>query len=233
MLKVRKALSKNRDANVKEKIIVRKVCLSIISMFFCLVASCCTSLALDDNENLFEKFITMCYKNENDVRVFDDEVNISQKFLNENRNSFDEKNYQMIKDNIESNRYVIYIEETSKARANNVVSKTFKKYESGYDQDKKYKKEWLTELYCKFTYNSNTGSIATIYDPSLTIDYGSWGSLFSPYSVNISTSYSKKSRLTVSFSYSYGTKCTFMSSGGTPIQTLNYGTKSGSFSLRA
>ena len=38
----------------------------------------------------------------------------------------------------------------------------FKSYESGYDSGNKYFKEWMTILYCKFSYNPDTGKITKI-----------------------------------------------------------------------
>lgn len=210
---------------------IKKI-MSVVCVCICLIASCFSVDALDAKEDIFEKFIRMCYENEDNVHVLNNEEDITHSFLDENRLHYSEKEYYKIKVNINSHHYMIYIEETTKERASKIVSKTFLKYESGYDKNNKYFKEWLTKLYCRFSYNDSTGKITTIYQPSLTVDYGSWGDLFSPYSVDVSAYATQKSRLTVTFHYSYNTKCNF-SLKGAPIQTLEYGYRSGHFDLSA
>lgn len=208
-----------------------KKLMCIVCVCICLIASCFSVNALETEEDVFVKFIKMCYENEENVHVLNnEEEDITHLFLNENRSHYIEKDYYVIKDNINSNNYMIYIEEMTKERASKLVSKTFLKYESGYDKNNKYFKEWLTKLYCRFSYNDSTGKITSIYNPTLTVDYGSWGDLFSPYSVDMSAYPTQKSRLTVTFHYSYNTKCDFSLEGVT-IQTLEYGYKSGSFDL--
>lgn len=75
---------------------------------------------------------------------------------------------------VDNNYEITYIKEEPSTRASTVVAKTFESYESGYDSGNRYFKEWLTSLYCRFSYNPSTGNITYIYDPQLSVEFVGW-----------------------------------------------------------
>ncbi|WP_279155210.1 hypothetical protein [Thomasclavelia cocleata] len=216
----------------------KKVLISIIGIILSLCISInilsVYALSNDNVSMLFKEFITECFEDENNVIVFDGKQDISKEFLNLYHDSFINDDLSTINTAVLKNNYQItHVIETPVTKVSNIKSQTFKSYESGYDSGNKYFKEWMTILYCKFSYNPDTGKITNIYDPVLDIDFGSWGSNFSPRYYNVSTSKQQMSSLSVKYSCSYKVEADFQIHDYLPKLKLDYGSCGRSYTLKA
>lgn len=189
---------------------------------------------IDHVSKLFEEFIIKCFNDEENVLVYDGEREISDDFLNLYRNSYNNGDLATINKAIVDNNYEIkYIKEEPSTRASTVVAKTFESYESGYDRGNRYFKEWLTSLYCRFSYNPSTGNITYIYDPQLSVEFVGWGGAFSPSIYDVSTSKRQASRLSVEYSCSYKVRAELTLHDYLPSLNLDYGSCGHTYTLKA
>lgn len=92
-----------------------------------------------------------------------------------------------------------------------------------------YTKEWTVRLTGTVTYNTNTHVITSASSPTLSIEWASWGALWSPWLNNVSTS-STISSSYVTFRGTYTMMGSLSSPLYLPSQTYNFGTYTESFS---
>ena len=81
------------------------------------------------------------------------------------------------------------------------------------------------------TYNPSTGNITSISNPQLNVDFGSWGSAFTPRWFNASTGKEKVGRLSVKFTCDYDVEATY-DPPYLPASTWNFGHCSRSYTLK-
>ena len=155
---------------------------------------------------------------------------MTKEFFDRYRDMYSNNELLIISNDIEYYGYDITHEiDMPVTRASTTKSKTFKSYET--KTVKGNKKEWTTILYCKFTYNPSTGNITSISNPQLNVDFGSWGSAFTPRWFNASTGKEKVGRLSVKFTCDYDVEATY-DPPYLPASTWNFRHCSCSYTLK-
>lgn len=186
--------------------------------------------AASDVSQLFKEFMDECFSDETNVTVFKGNQDVTKEFFDRYRDMYSNNELLIISNDIEYYGYDITHEiDMPVIRASTTKSKTFKSYEA--KTVKGNKKEWTTILYCKFTYNPGTGNITSISNPQLNVDFGSWGSAFTPRWFNASTGKEKVGRLSVKFTCDYDVEATY-DPPYLPASTWNFGHCSRSYTLK-
>lgn len=210
---------------------IKKILLCLMSLTMFLNITSVNAYSNSEHHTI-ETLLEECFEGNLDVSITKNNEEYTDEFFQEYRTLYDNNEITLLKDELAENNIVIsYSTKNNNSRVSTLISETFHHHYTRKVDG--YTKSWCTCLYCRFSYNPDTGVITHIYDPSLTVEYDYMGAAFSPSISNISTGYSKVDRLTVRYTCSYKLTVEFfhIQDGVHFADLLDYGTCSDSFLL--
>lgn len=206
--------------------------LMVVAMTFAVFMSSSTDIIYAQSANVYNisnqtdvlgDFLTHCYDAPDYVVVMDANGNdITGLFLGQVRDLYLRNDFDTIRELIYENNYSLkYTEESEQeVQTRDIQPRAFLRktvsdvyYVLGHASEAGYSKEWQMKLTGTFTYNANTFEVTNASAPILSIDYASFGALFSPYITNVSTNY-QISKYSVTFTGTYKMRATLGLSEG-------------------
>lgn len=151
---------------------------------------------IEDGE-IFKAFIDNCFNDLTAFSVMDlNGNNVTDEFIDSASDYYNQGDYESILNiienkNLEISYRVIESEEQigSGARAITTQKASDYFYHIGYDSTGTFRKEWVTKISGSYNCNLATGTITSVSSPTLSLYSASFGSAFSPYLDDVSTSY--------------------------------------------
>ncbi|MDO4467988.1 MAG: hypothetical protein Q4C49_13455 [Bacillota bacterium] len=162
-------------------------------------------ISANEDISLFEKYITKCFNDSQNLMVSENGIDATEEFLNNYSEEYLSGNLDSIREYInQENVDICYVETVNKERKTDSVAKIYQFYKAATDSTGTFTKEWLISLQCYITWDGNTYRITSVNTPLLYISNASWGSNWSPYLTNVGTNYSiNANRTAVTFSGNY------------------------------
>lgn len=167
----------------------------IFGILTTLILVCTTVFAIPVNaqettnvSDFFKNYIDKCFANPNNVKVIEDEKDITNYFFTTFTDEYENNDLLSIQQFVTSDGVQIsYAEFGPQTRATESKSVTYQHYQSARDTTGTFSKEWTVNMQCYITWDANKYRITNYNTPIIYLGSASWGLFWSPYITNVYT----------------------------------------------